>query len=72
MAATASKPKVAKAVVEGVAFICAHCGENLSEPSSGSHLWTTYDAEQHAGERVECSTCGQDNRLPSKIRPRMP
>jgi hypothetical protein len=67
-----AKPKTAKSYVEGIAFLCGNCNENLCEPSSGSHLWTVADAEHNAGLVVNCSTCGEDTRLPSTIRPKMP
>lgn len=67
-----ANPKVAKAVVEGIAFLCGNCDENLCEPSSGSHLWTVYDARKAAGQDVTCGTCGEDTRIPSTIRPKMP
>ena len=65
------KPKNAVAYVEGLNFLCAECGEHISEPSSGSHLWTVYDAKHSAGTIVQCE-CGADNRIPEKFRPRMP
>jgi hypothetical protein len=65
------KPKTATVYVEGVTLLCAGCRDNISEPGSGSHLWTVYDLKRVAGQVIECNECGTPNRIPSNPRPRM-
>lgn len=67
-----SRPKIASAWVEGVTFMCTGCRDSLSEPRSGSQLWTLEDAAFHAGQDVECFACGAVSRIPEKVRPKMP
>ncbi len=50
--------------IETVSVICPHCMEAISEPDSGSLIWTI-DNLAHAPAELTCGTCGKVSRRAS-------